>query len=403
MTPVAAEEHTTADAPTRRRRRHRWAVRAGVALVLVLAALPLVLGWVVAGVVLTPEGQADRPLEGSVVAAGDGSVVLPDEPDARLTAVGLETDDGYWQLTGAVREVPCPDNPGTCVERRAHRLAGAGSPAPGPARLDAAAWPDDPAVLGGSATTVAGADGDLPAWVFPARGPAGDTWVVYAHGRSASLAESLRYVDLLTSAGYPVLVTSHRGDGLAHDPADGVGGFGTREWPDLDAAVAAALDRGAEDVVLWGTSQGAALAARQLEVGAHADAVRAVVYDSPLLGLERTLEQQAANQGIPTAVLRSTSVDAALWWAGLRGDLDADAAEHAERAGTWSRPTLVVHGADDDQVPASISRRIEELADPGLVQVEVLPGVGHVRGWNADPDGYARTVTTFLAQALGRA
>ncbi|TFV47856.1 prolyl oligopeptidase family serine peptidase [Blastococcus sp. TF02A_35] len=393
---MAAAERPATAGPARRR---RWPLRVGIALVVLLAAAPLVLGWVFAGVVLAPEGQAERPLEGTVLAAGDGAVVLPDEPDARLAVVGLQTGDGYWQLAGAVREVDCPDGSGTCVRRQAAPLTDRVSPAAGPARLDAAAWPDDPAVLGGTATTVGA---DLPAWSFPARGPASGTWVVYAHGRSAALAESLRFVDLLTSAGHPVLVTSHRGDGIAPDPADGVGGFGTREWPDLDAAVGAALDRGAEDVVLWGTSQGAALAAGVLERGEHADAVRAVVYDSPLLSLERTLEQQAANRGIPTALLRSTSVDAALVWAGLRGDLDAGAAEHAERAAAWSHPTLVLHGADDDQVPASVSRRVAALADPDLVRVEVLPGVGHVRGWNTDPDGYAATVTAFLAQALGR-
>jgi alpha-beta hydrolase superfamily lysophospholipase len=387
-----------------RRRRRRWVVRIGIGVLVLLAALPLVLGWVFAGAVLAPEGQADRPLASSVLAAGGGSVVLADEPDARLTVVGLQTADGYWQLTGPARPASCPDGSGGCVERRTTVLAGSGSPAPGPARLDTAAWPDDPTVLGGARATIEGPDGDLPAWVFPARpqdgAPVRDTWVVYAHGRSASLAESLRFVDVLTAAGYPVLVTSHRGDGIAPDPAGGVGGFGTREWPDLDAAVAAALDRGAADVVLWGTSQGAALAARQLESGAHADAVRAVVYDSPLLGLEQTLELQAGNRGIPTALLRSTSVDAALWWAGLRGHLDAGAAEHADRAGSWDRPTLVLHGEQDDQVPVGISRRIAALADPDLVRVELLPGVGHVRGWNADPEGYEETVTGFLAGAL---
>ncbi|WP_147251828.1 S9 family peptidase [Blastococcus sp. TF02-8] len=400
MTTVASGDRLLPDTRGRRPPPRRWLVRVGAGLVVLLALLPLVLGWVFADAVLAPEGQADRPLDGSVLATEDGSVVLPDEPDVRLAVVGLETADGYWQLTGGAREVDCPGGSGTCVERRATPVTGAGSsPAAGPARLDAAAWPDDPAVLGGSKVVL---DGGLPAWVFPARAPASGTWVVYAHGRSASLAESMRFVDLLTAAGYPVLVTSHRGDGLAADPADGVGGFGTREWPDLDTAVASALDRGAEDVVLWGTSQGAALVARQLEAGEHADVVRAVVYDSPLLSLERTLELQAAKRGLPTDLLRSTSVDAALWWAGVRADFDADAAEHAERAGDWSRPTLVLHGAEDDQVPVSISRRIADVADPQLVQVEVLPGVGHVRGWNADPDGYAETVTTFLAQALGR-
>lgn len=408
MSAVAAEPATVADEQAARPRRRRWPVRVLLGVVLLLAATPLALGWVFAGVVLTPEGQAERPLDGEVLAVDDGAAVLPDTADARLAVVGLQTADGYWQLTGTARPVPCPSGPSgadTCVARTAVPLAGDEVPRPGAARLDVAAWPDDPSVLGGSRTTVDGPGGsELPAWLFPARpaggAPASGTWVVYAHGRSASLAEALRAVDVVTAAGHPALVVSHRGDGLAGDPADGVGGFGTREWPDLDAAVAAALDRGATDVVLWGTSQGAALAARVLEAGEHAGAVRAAVYDSPLLSLERTLELQAANRGIPTALLRSTTVDAALWWAGLRGDLDTDAAEHADRAAGWSRPTLVLHGTEDDQVPADISRRIAELADPATVEVALLPGVGHVRGWNADPEGYAEQVRAFLADAL---
>lgn len=59
-------------------------------------------------------------------------------------------------------------------------------------------------------------------------------------------------------------------------------------------------------------------------------------------------------------------------------------------------PTLIVHGDDDPVVPLDNGRRLA-AAIPGS-RMEVLPGVGHMLGYEA-PDEFAQLVEEFLAVA----
>ena len=56
---------------------------------------------------------------------------------------------------------------------------------------------------------------------------------------------------------------------------------------------------------------------------------------------------------------------------------------------------LVIHGTDDLTVPFQTSRRFA-LARPDLVQLVAVPGAGHARSWNRDPEAYAFAVGGFL-------
>jgi pimeloyl-ACP methyl ester carboxylesterase len=56
---------------------------------------------------------------------------------------------------------------------------------------------------------------------------------------------------------------------------------------------------------------------------------------------------------------------------------------------------LVIHGTDDRTVPFETSRRLA-LTRPDLVQLVAVPGAGHARSWNRDPDAYAYAVERFL-------
>lgn len=237
----------------------------------------------------------------------------------------------------------------------------------------------------------------LPAWWLPA---SPDRAVVYVHGRGATRAEGADLARVAREAGWSVLLTSHRGDGLAPDPADGVAGFGTREWPDLDAAVRWLADAGVEQVVLAGTSQGAMVAAawwEQVGRGAWSDVVTGAVFDSPLLSLTATLRQQAGNRSIPAPLVRPI-VTATKAWAWALGDLDAAAAEPLFRAEDWRLPTLLLHGRHDDQVPASIAVEFAEDAPDARLE---LFDAGHVASFDADPVRWTQAVARFLGAHRG--
>ncbi len=79
-------------------------------------------------------------------------------------------------------------------------------------------------------------------------------------------------------------------------------------------------------------------------------------------------------------------VDEAAWAAELAGLRPLDAAAHLEE-----RSLLVVHGADDNEVPTAAARALADAALPnGPVDLRIIPGAGH---WlRADP----RVVATLV-------
>jgi len=78
--------------------------------------------------------------------------------------------------------------------------------------------------------------------------------------------------------------------------------------------------------------------------------------------------------------------DEAAWAADLAGLRPLDAAGHLD-----DRPLLVVHGADDNEVPTAAARALADAASPnGPVDLRIVPGAGH---WlRADP----RVVATLI-------
>ncbi len=77
--------------------------------------------------------------------------------------------------------------------------------------------------------------------------------------------------------------------------------------------------------------------------------------------------------------------DEAAWAAELAELQPLDAAAHL-----GDRPLLVVHGADDNEVPTAAARAVADAVGDGTVDLRIVPGAGH---WlRADP----RVVATLI-------
>jgi predicted alpha/beta hydrolase len=231
----------------------------------------------------------------------------------------------------------------------------------------------DPSSIGLEWTdvSVAGPDGPLPAWSFPAVGDQ-TTMAIVAHGQNGSRLDGLRVVDTLHHLGMPALVVTYRNDAGAPADASGQLGYGATEWPDLQAAVSWAIEHGASDIVLVGQSMGGGVVAAFLENSPQAAEVSRVVLDAPMLSLVRW---SATGHGprCPSQVGRSRPpvIWAAEQIASLRFGLDWSAVDYLDET-AWVRvPTLVVHGLDDPSVPATVS---QELAT-GVPDLVMLTGV----------------------------
>lgn len=358
---------------------------------LVLTAIPLVLllavtaagaGWYYSNEILTVT-HAEDPFDVEVVDVRDGVVVLAGQGVDHPQSTGLEWEGGYARLLagaeattgGVLREFePFPD-----------------TPEPGtPARLDFYAAPDDFSAVSEldiQEVTFEGPLGPLEATYVPGEQ---NRWVILVHGRGASRAETYRLLPKIAGLGYPSLAISYRNDAGAPQDPNGWWGLGWTESEDLRAGVDYALANGAEDVVLLGYSMGGAIVGNYLRTEGDQH-VAGIIYDSPVLSWTDTINVEAADRGLPSA-LTSLASAAVRVRAGIDlGELDQ--IEHADRLAV---PALLIHGSGDETVPVTSSDAFAQ-ARPDLVTYLRLEGARHVQGWNSHRSLYEDAVDTFLA------
>ena len=175
--------------------------------------------------------------------------------------------------------------------------------------------------------------------------------------------------------------------------------YGETEWADLEAAVAYAVGHGSDGVVLFGDSMGGGIIESFLLRSEHAEDVRAVVLDAPMLNFSRTVDDNAAREPL----VGPLTVPASLTWAAktitsFRYDVEWSALNYLGD-GLDAAPTLIVHGDHDLTVPIGTSRDAA-ARHPGTVTLVECPGADHIECWNLDPKKMQRLVTDFLAGAL---
>jgi uncharacterized protein len=268
------------------------------------------------------------------------------------------------------------------------------------------AYPD-PAALGLAAEEVriAVEGGDAPAWLVRAPHEA-RTWAIMVHGRGATRTEGLRAVHTARGLGLASLLISYRNDGEAPHAPDRRYGLGLTEWRDVEAAIGYALAQGAEDVVLFGWSMGAAVSLQAADQSVYRDRIRALVLDAPVINWMDVLAYQAKLNRIPETVGRFSqwliSNRAGRVVTGLAAPVDLKLLDWVSRSDNLAVPTLILHSEHDDFVPYGPSAELAER-NPGLVTFERFSSPGHTKEWNAEPEHWERAVTGWLSRVLGLA
>jgi alpha-beta hydrolase superfamily lysophospholipase len=234
--------------------------------------------------------------------------------------------------------------------------------------------------------------GPMPAWFIPGRT---DTTAIVVHGINGNREGDLREVPALHLEGLGALLITYRGDVGAPRGPDGLHHMGLTEWRDLEAAVRYALARGAQRLVLVGTSMGGAITTQFMEHSSLAAHVAALVLDAPALSWKAVLSFNATEMGLP-----SFAADPVEWMIGARIDADWNSLDALLHPNAFHLPTLLFHGTADKLVPIATSNEFAaEL--PRWVTYYRVPGAAHAVEWNVDPALYERRLTAFLSRAAG--
>jgi hypothetical protein len=336
-----------------------------------------------AGRLLSTEHRP-RPLRAGLTAAAVDRVMLTRGRDtARDGVFGLVWDGGRT----IVREVLSVDR------RTVTRRVDPGSdlpPAGAKVRIDEKVYEGDPASALGltfEEVAVPGELGPMPAWLLDGTRP---TWLIAVHGRDGDRTDALRWLGVPARLGVPTLVITYRNDAGAPASADRRYRLGATEWLDLEAAVEWALQRGAAGVVLFGASMGATIIAQLLRESPHRGAVRAIVFDSPVLDWRSTLLHLVSRVRLPRRVAVAAQRAIA-----RRARVDLDRLDLLRAPELFDRPVLLVQGTQDTiSPPADADDFAERHAD--LVTYVRVDGADHVQTWNVDPARYEAALAEFL-------
>jgi pimeloyl-ACP methyl ester carboxylesterase len=373
----------------------RNALGAGVA-----AAAAAGVGWAIARRLTAPVGPRTFDLTIRGIEHDDDLIVL-DRTD-QTTADGIYNlwfEHGGWtQLSAQI-----VDRGPTRVARRITGAAPAFTPRVG----DRASWsgiyyaaPAD-AGLHARDITISTPAGPCPAWRID-----GDpsTWAIHIHGLGSTRAGTLRGVRVATELGYTSLVVSYRN--TAEGPRVGTGRstLGDTERADVDEAIGYAVRRGAQRVVIFGWSMGAAIALQLADHPRHPGLIAALVLESPVLNWSEVIKTNCVRSGLPAA-----AGHLAIPWLtlgplaraiGLPGRIPLRSFDWTARAAGLTTPTLILHGTRDDSVPIWLSHALRD-ACPELVELETFDA-GHTLCWNTDPDRWREAGIAWLQSRVPR-
>ena len=331
---------------------------------------------------LTPVAD-ERPYDVEILRTPPARLVISgtDEPP-RGGVWGFESEATYTQLTALLNR--------TDAETEWAATPYIGEPAVGvKGRVDVDAYPADPEVafgLGFEEVRAPGELGPLPAWLIDGRR---STWVIIAHGRGVDRrSQALRMIPSLVESGYPVLVVSYRNDDGAPADPSGLRSWGLTEWRDLDAAVRLAEREGARDYLLVGHDLGAEVVSMFLHESDRVGNVLGVVFDSPVLDLEGTMDYDSG------PVARFVD-ELGQQLARIRFGMEWSELDQVARADQFDVPILALHGARDETAPIEITEAFA-AARPDLVRFLRFEQGGHGDLWNVDGARYESAVMSFV-------
>jgi fermentation-respiration switch protein FrsA (DUF1100 family) len=232
-------------------------------------------------------------------------------------------------------------------------------------------------------------DGTAIHWVFAHR-PGATVTILYSHGNGPHLGRAWDRVERLWALGFHVVVYDYPGYGRSGGDASEPGLYESAEvvW---DAVLPGLRDVDPDRAIVYGQSLGAGPA---LHLAARADGRAGGAGASPPPRRPRAVITEAAFCSVQAMVEDGAFLHLDRE---LITDLEIDNCARMSELGP-SIPVLLLHGTEDDVVPARQATRLAAAAS-GPVELRLVPGAEHANLPVVDP-GYDAAITAFVATAI---
>ncbi|MDP9174910.1 MAG: alpha/beta hydrolase [Planctomycetota bacterium] len=237
----------------------------------------------------------------------------------------------------------------------------------------------------------------ITGWWIPNESAQGKCAII-VHGYSDAKIGAIAWAPLLRSLGFAILAVDLRGHGDSDFRVCTAGYWERRDLNQVIDQLRAARGESVAQILLFGISMGAAVAAA---TAALRDDVSAVILECPYADFAKAAAYQAMRLGMPGPFFQNAAISLAQWIAGC----DFSAVRPVELIPELNCPVLVIQACDDPFLSPedlqAMRKAVESRpAGRGHSIFWPLEGVHHVVGFCEDPAEYRRRIENFIAQAL---
>jgi dipeptidyl aminopeptidase/acylaminoacyl peptidase len=235
----------------------------------------------------------------------------------------------------------------------------------------------------------------LKAWLIQPATDNGNA-VILLHGLGDNRGGVIGYAQLLLAAGYSVLMPDARAQG---ESGGALATYGLLERQDIHQWVAWLEDRTHSQCVFgFGESLGAAQLLQSLAVERHFCAVAA---ESPFsnfreIAYDRMGQTLGVGPWLGETLLRPV-VEIAFLRAQQKYGLQMQRVSPEQALAESQIPLLLIHGADDHNIPPRHSERILQ-ARPNHTEIWRVAGADHCGAISTAPDEFAQRLLSFYAK-----
>jgi alpha-beta hydrolase superfamily lysophospholipase len=211
--------------------------------------------------------------------------------------------------------------------------------------------------------------------------------VIMFHGHMGNKGAMLPEASMFYAMGYSVMLVDFRAHGNSEGSASTIG---KREGEDVKLAYDYMVSQGEKNIVLWGTSMGAAAICSAFN--SYELSPAGVILEMPFGSLHDAVRGRVRMMGLPKEPVSSLLT----FWGGVEQGFWAFAYRPGEYAKKIRCRALLQWGALDIRVTRKETEAIYENLASTYKKLEIYPRAGHASLFNNDSLQWKNAVTAFL-------